>query len=373
MGMESLMRKDMRLGLGIGGVVLAVLVVMVIVVPDRPGTTNGPAASQQGLAAQTSSGDSAAPKPAQAIDAVAGRQQTVSTKQATPIAGAGSGAAARDLASANPMRDGSGAGATDSSAAHASSDWNRLLAFGLSAPPAVSSAPDRSDRSATAAQVRPVAQVTITPVGPASLADDDQAASRDTAAPAHPLLAPDLARSSSSSLSSSVSAPQVTPSAAPGMQQYRIKSGETYTTIAAALYGSANYYPHIQRANPNVDPHRLRPGMVINVPPREQVLGQSTAHGQATDGSAGGSEVRSRVATGHEAGAAPARIDSARQYRVQSGESLYRISMKLYGDGRHVDAIYQRNKQQIGADPARLKLGMILELPEPPTATQQDR
>jgi hypothetical protein len=32
------------------------------------------------------------------------------------------------------------------------------------------------------------------------------------------------------------------------------------------------------------------------------------------------------------------------------------------------DRIYEANKQVIGADPRRLKLGMILQLPEPPTS-----
>jgi nucleoid-associated protein YgaU len=62
------------------------------------------------------------------------------------------------------------------------------------------------------------------------------------------------------------------------------------------------------------------------------------------------------------------KIDTTKQYKVQSGDSLYKISLKLYGKSTYVDRIYEANKQTIGADPKKLKLGMILELPEKPAA-----
>ena len=56
------------------------------------------------------------------------------------------------------------------------------------------------------------------------------------------------------------------------MGTHKIAANETFSTIAATFYGSANYYPHIQRANPKVDPTHLKIGMVINLPDRASVI-----------------------------------------------------------------------------------------------------
>ena len=45
--------------------------------------------------------------------------------------------------------------------------------------------------------------------------------------------------------------------------------------------------------------------------------------------------------------------------------------MKLYGNIRMVDKLYELNKNAIGADPAKLKLGMILKLPSSAVAQMQ--
>ena len=96
--------------------------------------------------------------------------------------------------------------------------------------------------------------------------------------------------------------------------------------------------------------------MVINLPDPQQVV----PHGSdATTGPGQAPSTHSQPT-----------VDAARQYRVQEGDSLYKISVKLYGNGGYVDKIYEKNKQSIGADPARLKVGMVLELPEAPTVAQ---
>ena len=51
-------------------------------------------------------------------------------------------------------------------------------------------------------------------------------------------------------------------------------------------------------------------------------------------------------------------------YVVKSGDSLYRIARTVLGSGRKADALYALNKDVIGPDKSRLKLGMVLKLPE---------
>lgn len=61
--------------------------------------------------------------------------------------------------------------------------------------------------------------------------------------------------------------PSATSATAAG-QTYRVQPGDTPGRIAHKVYGKSSLYPIILRANPNLDERKLRPGMVINLPPR---------------------------------------------------------------------------------------------------------
>jgi nucleoid-associated protein YgaU len=50
-------------------------------------------------------------------------------------------------------------------------------------------------------------------------------------------------------------------------------------------------------------------------------------------------------------------------YEVQSGDTLATIAQQFYGDGTQWRRIYDANKDAIGADPDKLKLGMMLKIP----------
>ena len=55
---------------------------------------------------------------------------------------------------------------------------------------------------------------------------------------------------------------------------------------------------------------------------------------------------------------------SPRHYTVKKGDTLYKISKHVYGEGKHWKAIYQANKNVI-SNPSALQLGWILKLPRP--------
>lgn len=50
-------------------------------------------------------------------------------------------------------------------------------------------------------------------------------------------------------------------------------------------------------------------------------------------------------------------------YTVESGDSLWKISRKLYGRGENWDKIYQANKDSI-RDPKLLHVGQIILIPD---------
>ena len=53
----------------------------------------------------------------------------------------------------------------------------------------------------------------------------------------------------------------------------------------------------------------------------------------------------------------------AKTYTVKSGDSLSTIAKRVYGDSSRWRTIYEANKQAIGSDPNRLKLGLVLVIP----------
>jgi nucleoid-associated protein YgaU len=136
----------------------------------------------------------------------------------------------------------------------------------------------------------------------------------------------------------------------PAEGTYVVKAGDTLSSIASEAYGSAAYYPHILRANPTVNPNNLKLGTALILPKADDV--KATAN-----------ERPPVVASIVE----DSKFDPKTQYQVQSGDSLYKISMKVYGKSGYVERIYEKNKALIGSDPKKLKLGMILELPEKTT------
>ena len=129
--------------------------------------------------------------------------------------------------------------------------------------------------------------------------------------------------------------------------KYVVQAGDTFSTISNKVYGNKKYSQALIKANPDVNPSRLRIGKEIAVPPKEQVA------------TIGGS-------VGRDTAEISAPIDTSRQYRVASGDTLSRISSKLYGTSNKWNDLYETNKTAIGGDPARLKVGTLIDLPAKP-------
>jgi nucleoid-associated protein YgaU len=129
-----------------------------------------------------------------------------------------------------------------------------------------------------------------------------------------------------------------------------VKSGESLYTIAASVYGDASQYSRIEDANPKVNPNKLRIGTVLVIP-------------DAQDSDKPAREDSTPAPT------ARAQVDSSKSYRVQSSDTLVAISRKLYGSSSEWEKIYDANRDAIGSNPVRLKVGTVLRLPAPPTLT----
>ncbi len=128
-----------------------------------------------------------------------------------------------------------------------------------------------------------------------------------------------------------------TPSTSVRTVPYTIKDDDSLWTIAEDWFGDASRWNLIAKANPLIDPDRLKLGQVIRLP--------------ATD------SVRRPVKR------SPKRPVGANVYTVKSGDSLARIARIHYGDESKWSYIYEANRSTIGPDPARLKIGMSLRIP----------
>jgi len=58
-----------------------------------------------------------------------------------------------------------------------------------------------------------------------------------------------------------------------------------------------------------------------------------------------------------------AEVAGGETYEVQSGDTLLTIAQQQYGDGTQWRRIYDANKDTIGADPDKLKIGQKLTIP----------
>jgi len=144
--------------------------------------------------------------------------------------------------------------------------------------------------------------------------------------------------SSSSSLS-----PQLVP---PEFQSHTVVQGEIMQDIAKQYYGKSSMWNVIARANPRIDPLRLRAGMSLRIP-----LDPNNIQGRLTNLNTDDPGTESTQST-----------ELIVDYIVQPGDSLSRIAQNYYGSARHADFIYQSNRDTLRSKDA-IRVGQTLKLP----------
>ena len=119
---------------------------------------------------------------------------------------------------------------------------------------------------------------------------------------------------------------------------YIVQPNDNFITIAQRIYGSQAAWEAIAQANPSVDPTRLRVGQELRLPRRSAV---DRAREQPPAPNPGQRE----------------------QYTVQPGDNLSRIAERFYGNAQRWRVIYNQNRDAIGPDPGKLRVGMTLVIP----------
>ena len=358
------MRKDVKLGLAVGGVLLAVLVVYVLVVPGSNSNQVGATLENlDGSEAQTGGASGEAMAQADA-NAPAKPTETSQDQQAelggeTADAGSAKGGAGATGDSTGTADAAGGATAKDSAAAGGGWNWDALV-NGTEKLPSLGVGTDVSTNTGTHVNSgeqflgsAPANGATGTGTTGTNPLPTNTASNGTTTAQggndASPLQnAPEaVAQQPPRQVTPDATSLRADPGPTPAGQTHVVKAGDTYSKISLAVFGTSKHYAAIEQANPGVDPTRLKPGTTINLP----VV--NTKQPTATPAANG----------------AAAAIDPQKEYKVQPNDSLYTISLRLYGKADRMEKIYELNKAVIGDDMARVKVGMVLKLPEAPTQT----
>lgn len=348
------MRKDVKLGFAIGAVLLVVLIVYVLAVSGDSGKKTLAQGEESahvqdgGVSLEPMDGE-AAPVPPPAPAAEFNPPAEGGTDPFAPAPNPSSNNVAKSEGSAGdpPSKD----------------DWNKILNEQLvlmtETPQSTGEIPSGEPATPLAAPgngARPA------PAAAEPAAISNSGAANESASPTAPPPAAQP-RPVEPPAAETVEPPTVRPSATPKVvppagnvpvaspkgREHIVQFGETLSSISAAAYGNPNFYPHILRANPTLDPDRIQPGTKIIVPDAAAVRPASAA-------------------PAGQAAVAAAPLDASKQYRVQAGDSLHGISLRLYGESSKSEAIYQLNKQTIGEDPHKLRIGQVLQLPSAPPA-----
>ncbi len=122
----------------------------------------------------------------------------------------------------------------------------------------------------------------------------------------------------------------------PKTTSYTVKKNDSMWTISKAWFGEGSKWNLIAKANPYVDPDRLKLGQVIQLPSKS---------------------------AGPRPKPAPVMRDAPNSYRVKDGDTLSSIAGKYYGDETKWQIIYEANRDVIGNDPGALELGARLRIP----------
>ncbi|MEE9211980.1 MAG: LysM peptidoglycan-binding domain-containing protein [Phycisphaeraceae bacterium] len=128
------------------------------------------------------------------------------------------------------------------------------------------------------------------------------------------------------------------------LKTYTIKGGDTFSSIAVALYGSERWWVDIAQVNPTVDPTRLKVGQMIKLPDR-----------------------RDLDAADEPALPAPSATVT---YTIRSRDTLSSIAGHYYNDPSLWRVIYNANRRTIGPDPDRLKPGDKIKVPPAPVGAR---
>lgn len=141
---------------------------------------------------------------------------------------------------------------------------------------------------------------------------------------------------------------------------YLVQKGDTMQTIAKSQLGSTNKWQLIAKANPTVDPTRMKIGTKLVIPAvNGTVSGETTIASTGSTGSSASTKTASSSNTRGTGNTATASA-SGGTHTVAKGETLSSIAKKYYGDSKLWKSIASANPK---INPNSLAVGDKLTIP----------
>lgn len=137
----------------------------------------------------------------------------------------------------------------------------------------------------------------------------------------------------------------------PEFTQHIVQPNELMQTIAKQYFGSIDDWTIIAKANPSIDPRKLKPGMILRIPKdKTNIQGKLVGTQETLPGViASHTDPESKTV----------------EYVVRPGDSLSVISQRFYGSSRHARFIYESNRDILRSMDA-ISVGQLLRLPPLP-------
>ena len=131
-----------------------------------------------------------------------------------------------------------------------------------------------------------------------------------------------------------------------------IQSGDSFSSLAAKYLGHAKHASLIAKANPGVQPRRLRVGMRVKIPPAPLTPAQATSSVKQPT-------TPRKVKVSEPIPPVPAK----HAYKVKPGEGWYDLSRRFLGDGTRWPELFELNRERVSHNPQLLRAGTVIELP----------
>jgi len=142
--------------------------------------------------------------------------------------------------------------------------------------------------------------------------------------------------------------PDLRHAAAP--ETHKVQPGDSLATLAQTYYGGSKYAKFLADSNPQIaDPAKLTPGTTVKIPALPPDI-------DAKLSAANNAKPSKAAVTTNAAG--------KRTYKVQPGDSFYRIAKSQLGDANRWKELFNLNKTVVHNDPTQLQVGQTLVLPE---------
>jgi len=121
---------------------------------------------------------------------------------------------------------------------------------------------------------------------------------------------------------------------------YIVKKGDSFESISKALYGTITKWKDIAKANPTVDPTRMKIGAKLRIPAAGASISNETSIASASSGSASGA---SSSSSGKSSTKSAAGATSGGTHVVAKGDTFSSLARAYYGDSKFWKAIAKAN------------------------------